>query len=135
HHGRSSALGIHHRGRIGGQPSPRRALRNGNVRGESTRRETVQALRNPLDIHRSPDGLMIDRSFFERSPLVCARELIGAELVRGRCAGIIVETEAYSTRGDEACHTFLRPSARVFVSSHPAGTAYVYLNYGMHWLL
>lgn len=78
---------------------------------------------------------MIERSFFQRDPVVCAREMIGVELVWGRCAGIIVETEAYSTVGDAACHTFLRPSAREFVARHPAGTAYIYLNYGMHWLL
>jgi DNA-3-methyladenine glycosylase len=62
-------------------------------------------------------------------------ELIGAELVWNDCAGIIVETEAYSVRDDEACHTFMRPSAREFVGAHDAGAAYVYLNYGMHWLL
>jgi DNA-3-methyladenine glycosylase len=77
---------------------------------------------------------MIERSFFERAPLVCARQLIGAELRWGGCAGIIVETEAYAAVGDTAAHTFFRPSARKFVADHPAGTAYVYLNYGMHWL-
>lgn len=77
---------------------------------------------------------MLPRSFFRQLPLVCARELIGAKLIWGKCAGTIVETEAYSTEGDEACHTFLRPSARAFVEAHPAGTAYVYLNYGVHWL-
>ena len=50
------------------------------------------------------------------------------------CSGIVVETEAYAEIGDEACHTFFRPSARRFVEEHPAGTAYVYLNYGMYWL-
>lgn len=49
--------------------------------------------------------------------------------------GIVVETEAYSVADDEACHTFARPGARAFVADHPAGTAYVYLNYGMYWLL
>ncbi len=78
---------------------------------------------------------MIPREFFERSPRVCARELIGAELVWGECRGRIVETEAYEEFGDSACHTFSRPGARAFVERHPAGTAYVYLNYGMHWLL
>ncbi len=78
---------------------------------------------------------MIAREFFERSPLVCARGLIGAELRWGGCAGTVVETEAYDAAGDEACHTFFRPSARSFVERHQAGTAYVYLNYGMHWLL
>ena len=47
---------------------------------------------------------------------------------------MIVETEAYAAAGDEACHTWFRPSARTFVSANPAGAAYVYLNYGMHWL-
>ena len=73
--------------------------------------------------------------FFERDPLTCARELIGCELVWNECAGVIVETEAYSVINDEACHTFLRPSSRQFVAVNKPGTAYVYLNYGMHWLL
>lgn len=77
---------------------------------------------------------MLDRDFFERDPLRCARELVGAELRWGNASGIIVETEAYDAEGDAACHTFFRPSARTFVAAHPAGTAYVYLNYGMHWL-
>jgi len=77
---------------------------------------------------------MLARDFFERSPLVCARQLIGAELCWGECSGIIVETEAYAAVGDTAAHTFFRPSARAFVANHPPGTAYVYLNYGMHWL-
>lgn len=77
---------------------------------------------------------MLDRNFFERDPLRCARELVGAELRWGDASGIIVETEAYDAEGDAACHTFFRPSARAFVAAHPAGTAYVYLNYGMHWL-
>jgi len=78
---------------------------------------------------------MLTREFFERSPLVCARALIGAELRWDGRAGIVVETEAYDAVGDEAAHTFFRPSARAFVARHQAGTAYVYLNYGMHWLL
>ncbi len=78
---------------------------------------------------------MITREFFERTPLACARDLIGAELRWGDCAGLIVETEAYDAAGDAACHTFFRPSTRAFVEKNPAGTAYVYLNYGMHWML
>ena len=78
---------------------------------------------------------MIERTFFQRDPLTCARELIGCELVWNECAGIIVETEAYFALGDEACHTFARPSARAFVEKHDAGAAYVYFNYGMYWLL
>ena len=74
-------------------------------------------------------------SFFERDPLVCARELIGTELIWGRCSGIIVETEAYLTLNDEACHTFTRPSTRAFVERNPPGAIYIYFNYGVHWML
>ena len=75
-----------------------------------------------------------DRDFFRRAPAVCARELIGTEFWWDGCAGIVVETEAYSEIGDEACHTFFRPSARRFVEAHAPGAAYVYFNYGMYWL-
>ncbi len=78
---------------------------------------------------------MLPREFFQRDPVTCARALIGCELVWNECAGIIVETEAYSVQNDEACHTFARPSARAFVEKHRAGDAYVYFNYGMYWLL
>jgi DNA-3-methyladenine glycosylase len=77
----------------------------------------------------------IPASFFKRDPLTCARELIGTELVWGECAGIIVETEAYLAENDEACHAFFRPSIRAFLKRNGAGTAYVYLNYGVHWML
>jgi DNA-3-methyladenine glycosylase len=78
---------------------------------------------------------MIDRTFFEGDPLVCARSLIGCELVWGETSGVIVETEAYAEHGDAASHTFLRRGAREFIEKNPAGTLYVYLNYGIHWLL
>ncbi len=78
---------------------------------------------------------MITAKFFRRDPLTCARELIGAELVWGKCRGLVVETEAYCALADEAAHTFVRPSAREFVERHDAGTAYVYFSYGVHWML
>lgn len=76
----------------------------------------------------------ITHEFFHNDPVDCARELIGCRLRWGGCAGRIVETEAYRAVGDAACHTFKRPSARAFVAAQQAGDAYVYLNYGMHWL-
>ncbi|MBV9658473.1 MAG: DNA-3-methyladenine glycosylase [Verrucomicrobia bacterium] len=78
---------------------------------------------------------LLGQDFFARDPLVCAADLIGCELAWGDCRGIVVETEAYAALGDEACHTFLRRGAQKFVDEHPAGTAYIYLNYGVHWLL
>lgn len=80
-------------------------------------------------------GRMIRASFFRRDPLTCARELVGAELIWGDCSGRIVETEAYKAEDDEACHTFSRPSTRAFIERNNAGAAYVYFNYGMHWML
>ena len=77
----------------------------------------------------------LNRDFFERDVLTVAYDLIGVELSWHGCSGIIVETEAYAVEGDPACHTASRPSAREFVKSKPPGTAYVYLNYGMYWLL
>lgn len=76
----------------------------------------------------------VTASFFKRHPLVCARELIGCRFRWDGKSARIVETEAYLSIDDPACHTWSRPSARIFVESHDAGDAYVYLNYGVHWL-
>ena len=78
---------------------------------------------------------MLPDCFFQIDPLVCARNLVGAGLVWGKCAGLVVETEAYLVEGDEACHTFRRPSAREFVRRNKAGACYIYFNYGVHWML
>jgi len=76
----------------------------------------------------------LPRDFYRKTPVVCARQLIGTVLVWNGCAGRIVETEAYDGRDDPACHTFFRGSARRFVEEHPPGAAYIYLNYGVHWM-
>ena len=78
---------------------------------------------------------MIRSRFFRRDPIACARDLIGAELVWGRCSGVIVEVEAYFAQNDEACHTFTRPSARAFIAKNKPGAAYIYFSYGAHWML
>jgi DNA-3-methyladenine glycosylase len=80
-------------------------------------------------------GRILRRDFFRRDPLTCARELIGKELIWGECAGLVVEVEAYAAIGDEASHTFTRPSARDFIERNMAGAAYIYFNYGAHWML
>ena len=78
---------------------------------------------------------MLRASFFQRDPLSCAHDLVGCELNWESCAGFIVETEAYNAIGDEACHCFMRPSARAFVERNRPGAAYIYFNYGVHWML
>ncbi|NRB43572.1 MAG: DNA-3-methyladenine glycosylase [Verrucomicrobiales bacterium] len=78
--------------------------------------------------------MRLKSDFFQTDPVSAARNLIGKRIVCQKCSGIIVETEAYADKGDEAAHTFTRPSAREFVTKYGAGSAYVYLNYGMYWL-
>ncbi len=73
--------------------------------------------------------------FFNSDPLSCAQNLIGCVLRWDGCEGMIVETEAYDAVDDPACHTASRPSARAFIAALPPGALYIYLNYGVHWLL
>ena len=79
----------------------------------------------------------LDRTFFVRDTLRVARELLGQRLVRAwagqRIAGRIVEAEAYIGQDDAACHASRGRTARNAVMFGPAGHAYVYLIYGMHY--
>lgn len=61
--------------------------------------------------------------------------LLGCEVSCGDLVGRIVETEAYSTFDDPACHTAFRKQSRAFVEENREGAAYVYLNYGVYHLL
>src|SRR6476469_8850583 len=84
--------------------------------------------------HYQPEKI-VRSAFFKRDPLTCASELIGTELIWGQCSGLVVEVEAYAAIDDKAAHTFTRPSARSFIERNKAGAAYVYFNYGVHWML
>jgi DNA-3-methyladenine glycosylase len=78
-------------------------------------------------------------AFYNRPTLLVAEALIGKVLVhtlRGRrTAGVIVETEAYIGEDDPACHAAPGPTQRNAPLYGPAGVAYVYLNYGIHYLV
>ena len=78
----------------------------------------------------------LQRPFFQRSTPEVAKDLLGCTLVRetdrGRMAGIITETEAY-TEEDEASHSFGgRKTPRNEVMFEQAGYLYVYRIYGIH---
>jgi DNA-3-methyladenine glycosylase len=82
----------------------------------------------------------LTRDFYRRPTLVVAEELLGKVLVhctpRGtRVAGAIVEAEAYIGESDPACHAAPGPTPRNQPLYGPPGVAYVYLNYGVHYLL
>ena len=78
-------------------------------------------------------------SFYNRPVITVARELIGTRLVRRlenqRAGGYIIETEAYQGESDLACHARAGRTPRTEVMYGPAGNAYVYFIYGMHWML
>jgi DNA-3-methyladenine glycosylase len=88
-------------------------------------------------------------TFFDRSTVQVAKDLLGTHLVHdhpgeGRLVGRVVETEAY-TEDDPACHAShlskdpetgdISGQGRGRDLFAAPGTAYVYLIYGVHWLL
>ena len=82
---------------------------------------------------------LLSRDFYEQEVTLVARHLLGKRLMRSldgqRMAGIIVETEAYRGEEDLACHAKSGRTPRTEVMYGPAGHAYVYFTYGMHWCL
>jgi len=84
-------------------------------------------------------GHPLPRAFYARPTLDVARDLIGKVLVHvsssGITAGAIVEVEAYIGESDPACHAAAGFTGRNAPLYGPPGQAYVYLNYGLHYLV
>ena len=79
--------------------------------------------------------MKLTQEFFHRPCLEVARDLVGKVLV---CHGKrlrIAETESYCGEADTACHASKGRTKRTEVMYMEAGTVYVYLCYGMHWML
>jgi DNA-3-methyladenine glycosylase len=81
----------------------------------------------------------LEAAFFNRPADTVARALVGKTLVcrvsGGEQALMVVETEAYLGPHDLACHAARGRTPRTDVMFGPPGMLYIYLVYGLHWML
>lgn len=88
----------------------------------------------------SKPGLVLPPSFFQQDVLDVAPLLLGMVLCRRFADGVvwrrtITEVEAYRGEEDLACHACKGRTMRTEVMYHGGGSLYVYLVYGMYWML
>ncbi len=95
----------------------------------------------PADLKCPPEKLKIRRLLRSELPaetIRLARFLVGKVVVHdlpaGRLSGRIVETEAYPP-GDPAGHHFRGPTPRIRSMYLDRGHAYIFFNYGAHFML
>ena len=85
-------------------------------------------------------GKRLTREFYIRDVLDVAPEIPGKIMVvrlpDGTHAGYqVTDVEAYRGAEDKACHAFKGRTPRTEIMFHDGGRLYVYLVYGMHWML
>ncbi|RJX28147.1 MAG: DNA-3-methyladenine glycosylase [Dethiobacter sp.] len=80
---------------------------------------------------------ILAQDYYQGHTVEIARSLLGARLVyfspEGLTSGIIVETEAYLSQDDPACHAARGKTKRNAVMFGPPGRAYVYFIYGSYY--
>lgn len=84
--------------------------------------------------------MRLGREFFLRDALEVAPELVGKTLVSSLPGAqerrlVITETEVYRGVEDSACHAHRGRTKRTEMLYRPGGAVYVYLCYGIHWLI
>ncbi|MFN8579170.1 MAG: DNA-3-methyladenine glycosylase [Candidatus Sericytochromatia bacterium] len=79
----------------------------------------------------------LKKSFYLDSPQNVAKKLLGKNLCRktdkGLMIGKIVETEAYLSENDPACHAYKKKTPRNFNMFEEGGISYVYIIYGFYY--
>ena len=87
------------------------------------------------------DPKILNYKFFLQDTNLVAKKLIGKKLVRIirinnkkiKLSGIIVETEAYGYKSDEASHAYRGITQRNMGMFGPVGRSYIYFTYGNHY--
>lgn len=82
----------------------------------------------------------ICRNFYTRDVLEVAPDLIGKDIVLHLNHGTtvrhqITDVEAYRGTEDKACHASKGKTRRTEVMFHEGGILYIYLIYGMYWMM
>jgi DNA-3-methyladenine glycosylase len=85
-------------------------------------------------------GNRLPGNFYTRDVLSVAPELPGKNLVIRLNNGSleryrVTEVEAYRGTEDRACHAFRGRTERTEIMYHEGGKLYIYLIYGMYWML
>ncbi len=87
----------------------------------------------------SEKKLIPERSFFNRDSLKIAEDILGYVLIResteGKTSGIIVEVEVYRGEDDPASFAYRGKTKKSVPLYSKPGTIFVYLTYGMYYLL
>lgn len=88
---------------------------------------------------KAPPTRRLGKDFYAKTALEAAPLLVGKLLCRSE-DGVVVrrricETECYMGETDSACHARAGKTARTGVMYREGGYAYVYLCYGIHYLL
>lgn len=84
--------------------------------------------------------MRVGRDFFKRDALLVAPEILGMFLLRRLDAKTVLrvritEVEAYRGEEDRACHACKGRTPRTRVMYDEGGVVYVYLIYGIYWML